>query len=120
MPVLFLSVVSKRMFFPFLTLDPISSSTILNIFSSFSNFACSFLSVVPPDPSPCSSPLPLPAPYSHHGSSLAGQAMGQRSEQAIFHMPEKKVKNFLAISGLRCYLEYIDPVAPIDVYTDKY
>jgi hypothetical protein len=44
-------------------------------------------------------------------------AVGQRSEQAIFHMPEKKEKKFSAISGLQCYLEYIDPVAPIDVYT---
>jgi hypothetical protein len=46
--------------------------------------------------------------------------VGQRSEHAIFHMPEKKVKKFSAISGLQCYLEYIDPVAPIDVYTYKY
>ncbi len=66
-------------------------------------------------------PAPPPSPFLLHIRIMAlacrSLAVGQRSEQAIFHMPERKVKNFSAISGLQCYLEYIDPVAPIDVYT---
>jgi hypothetical protein len=80
----------------FMTLNP----SILDIFS-FLNFACSSLSVVPADPTPCSSsPLPLPAPYSHHGSFSPAPCLQVSAPSRPFFTCLKKSKKIFSYQWL--------------------